>query len=225
MGTGESRRCFIGCELEVGSILVRHSWERNTTKGGHIDAIPVPAALVPWLEEALGASRTSLVFPGPNGGMFRRDVPLEAVLRRALGRAGIVRHWRHICRRKGCKHVEESQGQALRRCPRCQMKLWPKPVVRPIRFHDLRHTIATLLLRSGVLLVVVQKVSGTGTRSSPKPRTGTWRRTISGRKWSGSSSRGCRSPESPRLRAAACARVPPVSPTAARKTEGAGVTG
>ena len=38
------------------------------------------------------------------------------------------------------------------------MKLWPKPVVRPIRFHDLRHTTATLLLRSGVLLVVVQKV-------------------------------------------------------------------
>ena len=24
------------------------------------------------------------------------------------------------------------------------MKLWPKPVVRPIRFHDLRHTTATL---------------------------------------------------------------------------------
>jgi integrase len=37
------------------------------------------------------------------------------------------------------------------------MKLWPKPVVRPIRFHDLRHTTATLL-RSGVPLVVVQKV-------------------------------------------------------------------
>jgi integrase len=38
------------------------------------------------------------------------------------------------------------------------MKLWPKPVVRPIRFHDLPHTTATLLLRSGVPLVVVQKV-------------------------------------------------------------------
>ncbi len=38
------------------------------------------------------------------------------------------------------------------------MRLWPKPVVRPIRFHDLRHTTATLLLREKVPLVVVQKV-------------------------------------------------------------------
>ena len=40
------------------------------------------------------------------------------------------------------------------------MRLWPKPVVRPIRFHDLRHTTATLLLREGVPLVIVQKVLG-----------------------------------------------------------------
>jgi len=32
------------------------------------------------------------------------------------------------------------------------------PVVRPIRFHDLRHTTATPLLREKVPLVVVQKV-------------------------------------------------------------------
>jgi len=38
------------------------------------------------------------------------------------------------------------------------MKLWPKPVVRPIRFHDLRHSTATLLLRAGAPLVVVQKL-------------------------------------------------------------------
>jgi integrase len=31
-------------------------------------------------------------------------------------------------------------------------------VVRPFWFHDLRHTTATLLLRSGVALVVVQNI-------------------------------------------------------------------
>ncbi len=38
------------------------------------------------------------------------------------------------------------------------MKLWAKPKVRLVRFHDLRHTTATLLLRAGVPLVAVQKV-------------------------------------------------------------------
>ena len=38
------------------------------------------------------------------------------------------------------------------------MKLWPKPNVRPIRFHDLRHSTAALLLRAGVPLVAVQEV-------------------------------------------------------------------
>jgi hypothetical protein len=38
------------------------------------------------------------------------------------------------------------------------MSLWPKPQVRRIRFHDLRHTTAALLLRAGVPLASVQKL-------------------------------------------------------------------
>ena len=38
------------------------------------------------------------------------------------------------------------------------MKLWSTGIVRPIRFHDTRHTTATLLLKSGVPLATVQKI-------------------------------------------------------------------
>ena len=80
------------------------------------------------------------VFPGEHGSMHRRDVPLEGLLRRALGCAGIAEKWMHVCRRKGCSHREEAGDGAQRRCSKCRMRLWPKPRVRPIRFHDLRHS-------------------------------------------------------------------------------------
>jgi hypothetical protein len=38
------------------------------------------------------------------------------------------------------------------------MKLWPTAKVRPMRFHDLRHTTATLLLRERVDAHRVQRV-------------------------------------------------------------------
>jgi len=38
------------------------------------------------------------------------------------------------------------------------MKLWPKARVRTIRFHDLRHTTASLLLMAGAKPVAVQRI-------------------------------------------------------------------
>ena len=38
------------------------------------------------------------------------------------------------------------------------MKLWPTAKVRPMRFHDLRHSVATLLLREGVDAHRVQRL-------------------------------------------------------------------
>ena len=38
------------------------------------------------------------------------------------------------------------------------MKLWPKALVRPIRFPDLRHTTASLLLTAGASTAVMQRI-------------------------------------------------------------------
>ena len=90
--------------------------------------------------------------------MMRADVALEGVLRRAMGRAGITTGYQHRCRRKGCGHAEIAPDALLRRCPVDKRKLWPVPQVRPLRFHDSRHTTASLLLLAGADAVAIQKL-------------------------------------------------------------------
>ena len=106
----------------------------------------------------MGGSASDLVFPDPQGRMLSRHTPLEEVLRRALKHAGIVEGWEHVCRRAGCGHAELAADDRVRRCPRHRMKLWPKARVRRIRFHDLRHTTASLLMMAGVNPGAVQRI-------------------------------------------------------------------
>jgi integrase len=150
--------CKTDVDLENRLLTVSHSYRRETTKGGHADVIPIATELVPYLEEAISRSPSALVFPAPDGSMMSDRVQLELVLRRALHKAGIVQSWLHKCRRQGCRHVETAGDGDLRRCPRCRMKLWPAGQVRPIRFHHLRHTTASLLLMRGADVAAVQRI-------------------------------------------------------------------
>ena len=71
--------------------------------------------------------------------MYPPTTQLEAVLRRALRAAGIVVCYRHKCRAHGCGYIEAATDAAVRRCPKDKRKMWVTSLVRPIRFHDLRH--------------------------------------------------------------------------------------
>ena len=138
-------------------VTVRHSYARETTKGGRAEAVPIASELVPYLGLAIERSPSELAFPKEDGSMMSDETPLEDVLRSALGRAGIVTGYMHRCRRKGCGHVEPGGDAQLRRC-QFRMKLWPRPLVRRIRFHDLRHTTASLLMMAGANPAAVQRI-------------------------------------------------------------------
>jgi integrase len=145
-------------DFKAALIRVCRSYDQDTTKGSRAEAIPLAAELRPYLEEAIKASPSELVFPGPGGRMMTKNSPLEEVLRRALGRAGIVTGYEHVCRKKGCGHKELVGDAAERRCPVHNHRLWPKAKVRPIRFHDLRHTTASLLMAAGANPAAVQRI-------------------------------------------------------------------
>ena len=139
-------------------LTVARSYDRDTTKGGHADVIPIAAELVPYLEWAIATSLSELVFPAEDGSMMRPDCDLEKVLRRAMGRAGVVTGYNHVCRRPGCGYSEKATDAELRRCPKDQAKLWPKPQVRQLRFQDMRHSAGSLLMMAGANPAAVQRI-------------------------------------------------------------------
>ena len=145
-------------DLTAGTVVVARSHASNTTKGGHADLLPIAAGLVPFLREAMATSPSEVLFPAADGSQHPPDIALHKVLRRALGRAGLVEGYNHVCRRKGCGYSARKSHALAEPCPRCGMKLWPKPLPRSLRFHDLRHTTATLLLKAGVPLATVQRI-------------------------------------------------------------------
>lgn len=64
----------------------------------------------------------------------------------------------HTCGRPTCRSREKAPDDKLGRCAKCNMKLWSKPIVRAIRFRDLRHTTASLLMMAGANPAAVQKI-------------------------------------------------------------------
>jgi excisionase family DNA binding protein len=146
-------------ELAKRRINVRRSHGHDRTKGGDglPEAVPIHDALVPFIEAAM-ASRGAYLFPGHDGKRRPEKTKVERILRASLVRAGIVDHYDHKCRRKGCKHSETHADDAPRDCPKCDFALWPVGVPRHIVFHGTRHTMASNALMAGASIAAVQKI-------------------------------------------------------------------
>src|SRR5258708_5181052 len=66
-------------DFQIGMIFVRRSYDRDTTKGGHEDGIPIARELVPYLEQAAMRSPSELVFPRADGTLYPETTKLENV--------------------------------------------------------------------------------------------------------------------------------------------------
>src|SRR5256885_1009129 len=76
-------------DLRDWTITVRRSNDADVTKGGDDGTVPIPEPLRPYIDAAIKLSPSKWVFPAAHGRQRAPDTNLKAVLRRALGRAGI----------------------------------------------------------------------------------------------------------------------------------------
>lgn len=132
------------------------------TKNGDDRKLPINSSLLPLLAEHLANHKSEWVFPGPNGAQMSPWAKLEERFRSALGRAGFIDAFDHLCRR--CERSERHRDGHQRRCDACGMLLWIRLVPPRMRFHDLRHMATTLLQERGVPRGVVKLIVGHRTR-------------------------------------------------------------
>lgn len=150
-------------DLPTMTARVCRSYDRETTKGGHADLLPIFEVMRPYLVTAL-KTPGPLLFGDTKGRMRKRHSKPDVTLRRALAGAELVSGFRLSCRacaHDGKPHVEVVTGRpaVAPKCPVCKrQKLWVSPVPRHVRFHDLRHSTATILLRAGEDAHRVQKL-------------------------------------------------------------------
>lgn len=145
-------------DLERRMLTPRASNARAVVKGKRVKSIPLTPEAFEVIERAWKrAGPGGLLFPGADGAMRSEHARPAEILRSAMARAGLVEGWLHTCRSK-CGVEEQHPDEQQRKCPSCDRIMWPKPIVRQVRFHDLRHSSADHLLEHGVDLADVSKM-------------------------------------------------------------------
>ncbi len=135
-------------DFEAGTVHVHRSHGRDQTKTGKERIIPLHPACAGDLLEASLASSSDIIFAAEGGELQRSDTKLTRALRSAMAAAGVaITSVTYKCRRRYCDAKPEvhENVDAVEKlyCQQCEMKLWPVPEVRSVRWYDLRHMCAT----------------------------------------------------------------------------------
>ena len=156
------------------TIRVNRSHGADQTKTNEDRWLPLSTGLWPFIEHALDTFPGPHLFSDAEGEPHKPEIKLEQKLRSALAKAGIVEGYIHKCRRcaaRGGKYHEKHPDTERRRCPNCQMLLWPSPVKVGMKFHELRHSTNTLLAALGVPENVRADILGHRTRAMTRRYT------------------------------------------------------
>jgi integrase len=156
-------------DLAEGTLTVRRSHLREGVKGNVEVVLPIHPELAPFLEEVMAASRSPFVCPGDlnAGNQMPEHYDLEDRLRRTMAAAGVgITGFVHHCRAWHCKVAPEVADNDPRPCPEHGLEhiehglehIHVAARVRPLCFHDLRRSHASLLADAGVSTAVAQKL-------------------------------------------------------------------
>lgn len=147
-------------DLDARTLTPRASNSRAMPKGKKVKSIPLFEESLAVLQKAWdNAEPGGILFPSARGGLRSENARAAEMVRRAMVSARMIDGWDHKCRRRDCGgELRAQRDEQQRRCPKCDWILWPHPIVRRVRFHDLRHSCAAYLLDRGVELYVVSQL-------------------------------------------------------------------
>ena len=154
-------------DLGEGALYVRRSFTREIPKDGDERRVVLSQEALSIVKRLMGDDADEHLWPEKVRRIARDtglSVPLHRAIRRAVA-AGAVptlsRGWALKCRRQGCGYVGHS-GEFVDgvKCPHCNYTLWPSPQIVKVRWYDLRHTSATLMIEAGVDASMVSELLG-----------------------------------------------------------------
>ena len=151
-------------DLERRSITIARSYE-GATKANKVRWVPISRELLPYLQRQLRKLeqeeyRGDYLFPGDDGRGLSPDFDAGGLLASALRRAGLLRGYELVCRRRTCRHREESRTGEGGPCPKCGFRLYVRELPLRIAFKDLRSTHATHAYEATGDIRYVQRVLG-----------------------------------------------------------------